>query len=67
MTIFVRNRVWLSNLERLNYTQIPVEFPPGYWQILSLVCPLEYHLKIAFIPSTLKRVQRLRYPRSYRE
>ena len=36
---FVLNRVRVSNLQRLNYTQIPVEFPRGYWQILSLVAP----------------------------
>ena len=31
--------------------------PPGVWQILSLVCPLKYHVKIAFIPSIQARAK----------
>ena len=36
---FVLNRVRVSNLQRLNYTQIPVEFPRGYGKFYHLFAP----------------------------
>ena len=43
------------------------QVPPGVLANFITCCPLKYHVKIAFIPSILKRVQRWRYPRQYRE
>ena len=36
---FVLNRVRVSNLQRLNYTQITVEFPREYGKFYHLFAP----------------------------
>ena len=50
---FARLKSW-SGFERIS------DRDNSYWKILSLVCPLKYHVDIAFIPLVLKRLQRWR-------